>query len=171
MQQDHPRLTVELVPRTAWWSNVRSNVSRSEWEKCKRYAKAKSTLDGQPVCAICSGSGLEQGRKYPVEAHEIWHYDDDRQIQTLVDIIPLCPRCHQCTHLGRTRETSNPRQWAEVIEHLQEVNGWPDWKVERYVLLMFKIWEVRSQMQWSLDVSFLERIGIPLAGRQLERQH
>ena len=27
------KLTIELVPSTAWYSNVRSNVSKEEWDK------------------------------------------------------------------------------------------------------------------------------------------
>ena len=26
------KLTIELVPQTAWYSNVRSNVSKAEWD-------------------------------------------------------------------------------------------------------------------------------------------
>lgn len=159
MTYDPSRLTVELVPSTAWWSNVRSNVSRSEWEKCKAYSKAKTN----GVCIICSGRGQEQGWRYATEAHEIWDYDDDRQVQTLVDIVPLCPLCHQCKHLGRTRAVSNLQQWIRVVGHLQKVNRWPDWKVEKYINLVFQIWEVRSSMQWELDISFLEtEVGLAL---------
>jgi 5-methylcytosine-specific restriction endonuclease McrA len=151
------RLSVELVPRTAWWKNVRSNVSKSDWEKAKRYARAK-TPGG--CCFICGGSGYEQGKNYPSEAHEIWAYDDDRQIQTLVDIVPLCPKCHQCKHLGRTRAVSNLHQWTKVIEHFKSVNDWDDDRVERYIQIVFQIHEMRSEMKWKLDISFLQTLGI-----------
>lgn len=150
------RLQIELVPETAWWSNVRSNVSRAEWEKCKRYAKAKTGSK----CYVCGGDGIEQGWRYPVEAHEIWAYDDDNQVQTLVDIVPLCPRCHQCKHLGRSRSVLGPTEWGQLIDHFQAVNNWPDWKVEKYVHLVFEIHRIRSQVKWQLDVSFLSTLGI-----------
>jgi hypothetical protein len=144
MQTYNPApLAVELVPRTAWWSNVRSNVTRAEWEKCKRYAKG---LTGG-VCKICGQVGQAQG-----------------------DIWPLCPRCHQCKHMGHSRATMNFDQWSELINHFKQVNEWPDWKIEKYLELCFNIWELRSRMQWSLDVSFLTTIGIDLAGKALERQ-
>lgn len=151
------RLSLELVPRTAWWQNVRSHVSAKDWEKCKRYARAK-TPGG--CCYICGQTGYDQGRNYPSEAHEIWSYDDERQIQTLVDIVPLCPRCHQCKHLGRARMHASPQQWARLIDHFQQVNEWSDGKVERYVMLAFQIWDIRSTMKWTLDISFLEELGI-----------
>jgi len=162
-----PRLSCELVPQTAWWSNVRSNVSRASWEKCKAYSKTKTN----GVCIICGQTGMQQGWRYPVEAHEVWQYDDDNLVQTLVDIVPLCPRCHQCKHIGRSRENMDRQQWAQLIDHFRAVNNWDDWRVERYLKLMFQIWELRSGMEWRLDVSFLEReVGLDLSGRQLERQ-
>lgn len=147
------RLSIELVPATAWWSNVRSNVSRTDWEKCKRYAKAKT--DG--VCIICGSAGQQQGYRHAVDAHEIWEYDDERRIQTLVDIVPLCPRCHACKHLGRTRAVSDRYQWERIIGHFQWVNDWPDERVERYIDLIFKIHKARSRLSWRLDISWLER--------------
>jgi hypothetical protein len=165
-----PRLTVELVPRTAWWTNVRSNVTRAEWEKCKTYAKAQSHFPGRPdlpTCLICGSNGTTQGRRHRVEADEIWDYDDDHQLQTLVGIRPLCPMCHSVKHLGRTRQVSSPEQWARVIEHIEWVNGreWTETYLEDYLEIVFAIWEARSQMEWRLDISFLTRIGISANGR------
>lgn len=159
------RLTVELVPKTAWWSNVRSNVNRVEWEQCKAYARAKTG----GTCIICGDSGLNQGYRYPVEAHEIWDYDDHNQIQTLVDIWPLCPMCHKVKHLGRTREVSSPEQWARVIDHLARVNRWTGSTVERYVLLVFEIWRERSTVDWRLNIDMLTKVGIDISNRTLER--
>lgn len=147
-----PRLSCELVPSTAWWSNVRSEVSRAEWEKCKAYSKTKTN----GTCIICGGVG----DRWPTEAHEIWEYADDRFIQTLVDIWPLCTVCHQVKHLGRTRQVSNPEQWARVIEHMQRVNGWSDVELERYVLSVFEKHRWRSQFRWTLDLRFLATIGL-----------
>lgn len=149
-------LSIELVPRTAWWENVRSHVSKKDWERCKNYAKSKTG----GVCIVCGGSGLEQGRPYAVDAHEVWSYDDDNRIQTLVDIVPLCPMCHACKHMGRTRKFSSPAQWAKVVEHFQSVNGWSDERVEQYMLTVFEIWRLRSMVKWKLDVSFLQKLGI-----------
>lgn len=150
------KLPVELVPRTAWWTNVRSHVTMSEWEKCKRYAKAKTG----GVCIVCGDVGTNQGRRYAVEAHEIWAYDDTRKIQTLVDIVPLCPRCHQCKHLGRSRATMDINQWTRLIQHFMDVNQMPEGLVEGYLMNVFDVWERRSEHKWELDVSFLEGIGV-----------
>lgn len=158
------RLTVELVPRTTWWTNVRSKISRKDWEKCKDYSKAKTN----GTCILCGGSGLTQGRRYATEAHEVWAYDDTRKIQTLVDIIPICPRCHQVKHMGRSRAVSDPRQWAELIQHFMDVNEMNEGNgdaITEYLMNAFDVWERRSQFEWELDVSFLEKLGVELDGR------
>lgn len=63
------RLTVELVPRTSWYSNVRSNVLPGVWDRLRRpvFGRARSR------CEICGG----RGPAHPVECHEVWEYDDD----------------------------------------------------------------------------------------------
>lgn len=150
------RLSLELVPRSAWYNNVRKHTTKGEWEKCKAYARERT--GGK--CIICGATGFDQGRRYAVDAHEVWHYDDEARVQTLIDIIPLCPMCHACKHLGHTRENSTLGQWEKVIEHFGRVNEWSPEKVEKYVLLAFDIWELRSQTHWDLDLTFLSLIGV-----------
>jgi hypothetical protein len=81
------KLEVELIPKTCWWSSVRTMVKPSEWNKIRfiSYEKANN------ICEICSDNGLNQGYKHPVECHEIWHYDDKNKIQKLIGLISLCP--------------------------------------------------------------------------------
>lgn len=143
------RLSVELVPASCWYTNVRSNVSRADWEKCKQYAKKKSG----DRCEICGGVGS----RYTVDTHEIWAYDDERQVQTLVGLIALCPRCHEVKHMGRAHANGNLERAAL---HLQKVNGWSDDQTVRYVEIAFQIWQIRSEMEWTLDISWLETLGI-----------
>lgn len=144
-----PRLTVELVPRTSWYTNVRSNVSRAEWEACKRFVKERSGSR----CEICGGVGS----RYPVDCHEIWEYDDERGIQTLVGLIALCPRCHEVKHLGRTMGMGNGER---AIAHLMRVNEWDEYETEVYCQIVFRIWELRSTHPWDVDITYLEGAGV-----------
>jgi hypothetical protein len=47
------KLTIELVPKTSWYSNVRSNVSKDEWDKIKKKCYIKANYK----CEICNGIG------------------------------------------------------------------------------------------------------------------
>jgi hypothetical protein len=146
------RLTIELVPKTCWFSNVRTHVSKADWEKCKRLVRQRSG----DKCEICGG----RGPKWPVEAHEQWSYDEDRQIQMLVGLVALCPDCHRVKHIGRAF-AMNEADLALV--HLAKVNRWSLRTAESYAKTAFDIWELRSQYQWSLDISVLALLGIDVA--------
>lgn len=146
------RLSVELVPATCWYTNVRSNVTRAEWEKCKRYVRTRSG----DRCEICGGVGPA----WPVEAHEIWHYDDETQVQTLVDLIALCPPCHRVKHIARTATVGGAEVFERSFRHLATINGWTDDHTARYLQVQHQIWQIRSTMPWRLDLSLLDALGI-----------
>lgn len=144
-----PRLTIELVPETCWVSNVRSNISEAEWDRIRKLV----AKEAQHRCEICGGVGP----RHPVECHEIWHYDDEKRIQTLKGLIALCPPCHEVKHIGLA--TLNQRgNLAE--EHLARVNGWTAAQAKAYVKMQFQIWEERSRHPWQLDMEWLTKHGI-----------
>ena len=69
------KLTIELVPSTAWYSNVRSNVTSSQWDVLRKECYKNAGYK----CEVCGG----KGPKHPVECHEIWEYNDESFTQTL----------------------------------------------------------------------------------------
>lgn len=142
-----PRLTVELVPRTCWYSNVRTNVKASEWNKCKAFVRERSG----DRCEVCGG----RGQRWPVECHEVWDYDDEKGIQRLEGLIALCPRCHEVKHIGRAEAIG---RLAPAKEHLAKVNKWKPSEVTDYLLSCFALWDVRSGRAWELDISYLTEV-------------
>lgn len=91
------KLTIELVPSTSWFSNLRSLLSSEEWDKIRRGCYKNANYK----CEICSGVGP----KHPVECHETWEYDEKQGIQKLIGLIALCPSCHEVKHVGLEEET------------------------------------------------------------------
>ncbi len=142
-------LTVELVPQTCWYSNVRSNVSKQDWDKLRRY----SYQQAGNRCEICGGVG----HQHPVECHEMWHYDDEHLIQKLIGLIALCPSCHEVKHMGY----ANTQGRGDIaVAHLAHVNSWSIEEAEEYVEQCFKVWLARSRHQWKLDISYLAQFDI-----------
>jgi hypothetical protein len=144
-----PRLTVELVPRMCWFSNVRDRVSRTDWDRMRSqvYEHAGSR------CEVCGG----RGSKHPVECHEVWEYAERTAVQRLVRMIALCPACHEVKHMG----LAGIKGRGEIAAaHLAEVNGWTPQVTARYIDQAFAMWEERSARTWSLDVSALAAYGI-----------
>ena len=66
------KLTIELVPASSWFNNVRSQVTKYKWEKLKKYTFKRAHYK----CEICG----QKGRCWPVECHEEWEYDDEHKI-------------------------------------------------------------------------------------------
>ena len=144
-----PRLTLELVPRSSWYSNVRSHVSKAGWDRLRKAAYERAGRR----CEVCGG----RGATHPVECHELWEYDDAAGVQKLVRLIALCPACHSVKHLGRSHVVG---RGDDAIEQLMSVNGWTWERVEAYIDIVLRIWKLRSRASWRLDLSWLEAQGI-----------
>jgi len=144
-----PPLTIELVPKTCFFSNVRSHVEPEVWDKLRKstYRQANYT------CQICGG----RGPTWPVECHEIWYYDDLTLTQRLDGLIALCPLCHQTKHLGLAGMNN---KGEEVMKHLAKVNNWSEPHAEQYLKLIWDLWMERSREQWKLDLRWLELVGV-----------
>jgi hypothetical protein len=151
MSQFHPypepKLTIELVPSTQWEDNLRSRLTKVQWDSLRAacYQKAGHR------CEVCGG----RGRKHPVECHEIWDYEDHALIQRLTGLIALCPDCHKVKHIGFAI-TQGKAEFMRAINQLAAVNQWPlDLAIE-YVDRQFQIHAIRSRRSYHLDLSWLD---------------
>lgn len=142
-------LTIELVPKTSWYQNVRSHVSKEEWDKLKRLTFSRAGYR----CEICGG----RGRRWPVECHEIFVYNDEQHIQKLAGLLALCPACHEVKHIGLAGLRGKANQ---AKAHLAKVNNWSLEDAELYIEGCFELWHRRSSHGWQLDLSYLERLRV-----------
>jgi hypothetical protein len=138
------RLTVELVPKTSWYNNVRALVDKLSWDRIRRQVYRQANYR----CEVCGGRGPE----HPVECHEVWHYDDRTRIQRLVRMIALCPACHQVKHIGFAGVQGKE---AQARAHLARVNGWTLAQTDAYIDEAFLVWAQRSTGPWTLDLEGL----------------
>lgn len=143
------KLEIELVPKPTWGWNVRSELSSSQWDKLRKITYSSANHK----CEICGGVGS----KHPVECHERWvyHESEGKNVQKLVGLIALCPKCHMVAHIG----LSFKRGYAGVVlSHLRKVNGSTLSEVENQVRDAFLVWSRRSQLTWELDITWLQKI-------------
>jgi flavoprotein len=145
-------LKVELVPATSWGNNLRSeaNLSKAQWDKLRK----QCYRDANYKCEVCNG----KGDKWPVECHEIWHYDDVNKVQTLRGLIALCPTCHKAKHLGRTLSVESQEVQDKVLRQLMKINDIDVDELEEYIVEVFQKHAERSQHRWSLDLSWLKAL-------------
>lgn len=142
---DSPRLTIELIPATSWFTNVRSAVTQAEWTRLRQgcYARAGHR------CEVCGG----RGERWPVEAHEEFEYEGG--VQRLLRLVALCPMCHKVKHFGLARVNGEQEQAGQ---HLMRVNGWTRRQAHDHVQQAFAVWEERSRQSWTLDLEHLKTL-------------
>ena len=138
------KLKIDLVPSTAWYSNLRSKISRSEWDKIRK----QSYIDANHKCAICSADGK-------LNCHEIWEYDDEKHIQLLKGFIALCDNCHMIKHIGFAgiQASKGLLDMDKLVEHFMKVNGCDRRSFEEHHKKCFEVWRERSKNKWKTNFS------------------
>lgn len=145
-------LFVDLVPRSCWFTNVRSCVSEQDWERLRRPVLRRAGHR----CEAC-GDGEDRATGRRLEVHERWHFNNDTGVQTPRRLICLCSPCHLVTHLGYANVTGRTE---EALAHLRRVNGWDAGKTAGHVYVAEYQWKERSARTWTLDLSMLTGAGI-----------
>jgi hypothetical protein len=140
------KIHIDLVPKTCWFSNVRSQVSSSDWDWLRKQAYKAANHK----CEVCDAKGR-------LEAHEIWHYDDKNLIQKLHAITAVCKSCHELYHLGFA---SINGKLPQALRRLAKVNSWSMETTKEYVDIVFEIWMARSKKNWTLDLKLLDDCNI-----------
>ena len=75
------RLTIELVPRPCWYSNLRNKMTRANWDHLR--TRGYATYNDR--CGICHASRHMSG--VMLHCHEIWQYDDEHHVQRLAGMV------------------------------------------------------------------------------------
>ena len=141
-------LSIELIPKTSWCTNVRSQVSRDVWNAIRLHFK-------KPSCQFC-------GYKGKLFTHEVWKYDDKLHIQKLVGFRSICGLCHHIKHLGLAglMAKKGDIDYQRLIKHYCAVNGCSeaDFILDRTEA--FELWRERSSHEWTVDINYLDSLGI-----------
>jgi len=154
------KLKMELVPSSSWYSNVRSNVSKYNWDII-RY-KVYEEYDHK--CGIC-GYKPPVGVKGTIHCHEIWKYqanDNIKGVQTLKGFIALCWLCHGIKHIGHTQIIAREGKLNldDYKKHFLKVNkcSMEDYD-SHYKESMFDYTE-KSAIEWDLNIDLLDKYGV-----------
>ena len=139
------KLDFELVPDGCWYSNLRSILSKKQWDFLRADAKERS--GGK--CMICG-----KQTKY-LDAHERWSYDEKSCVQKPEDIIAVCKDCHSVIHIGYTQLKGNEER-AE--KHFMKVNGCSYAEYRKALGLANEVHKRRNEIsEWKLDLTYLKR--------------
>jgi hypothetical protein len=137
------KLEIDLVPSTAWYSNLRTKIPKPEWDRLRKQCYA----DYGHKCGICGASGR-------LNCHEIWEYGPN-YIQTLKGFIALCDDCHMIKHMGFAgiQAAEGKLDMERLIAHFMRVNGVDRKAFDRHEKEAFALWSERSEHQWKTDLS------------------
>lgn len=150
---DPPYIVINLVPQTSWGRNMRALMGKDAW---RDFARSRVYALTGSVCLVCGG----RGPQWPVEADEVWRYDDAKGTQSLHKVIPLCPSCHEVRTCGLAVANGRDR---EAAEHLAWVERIPVKQARKRIDQALKTWERRSHREWTVDLSAAkEKYGIDL---------
>lgn len=135
-------LLLDLIPSTAWESNLRSRYPE-HWDGIRKavYARAKWT------CECCGDKGRQ-------EAHEVWDYSR-APVQKLKRLVSLCHLCHMAQHFGLAQIKGEAE---EVALHIMKVNRWTRAQLEQHLQEAFELWGRRNRVQWRTDTSLLDEL-------------
>lgn len=143
------KLQIELVPSSCFYSNVRSLIKISQWDKIRKVVYERANFK----CEICG----DIGNKHPVECHEVWEYDDELLVQNLSFFQALCPFCHEVKHIGFASVLGNQKRAFDRFMSFNKLKMLPAKKMEGVI---FREHAKRSSQNWKMNIDHLSEWGL-----------
>jgi hypothetical protein len=135
------KLTVEMVPSSTWYNNMRKVVSQETWDTIRRSVYREYGYR----CGIC-------GTKGRMNCHERWDYNDATHVQTLLGFVALCDLCHWVKHFGLAQISPDRVRIDDVVGHFMRVNTCDKATCDRHLDEYTKVWQERSKHEWMVDL-------------------
>lgn len=137
------KLTIDLVPKTCWYSSLYRQMPKSKWDKIRK----KVYAEAGHACQIC-------GAVERLNCHEIWEYDDKKCTQKLKGFVALCSMCHHIKHFGMAQILAGKGKLDldVVIDHFCKFNNVSRKFFSNHKTQVFDAWRERSKHQWEADL-------------------
>jgi hypothetical protein len=132
----------------------------SFWQSLRQQTFAKTGNH----CEICgSWNGLE--------CHELWEYHEPTArfakqgiagVQRLIELMPLCNRCHETYHFG----LAGKKNRSEIVaSRIAGYNRYRPDEISEYLAFLIKSWRRRNNYRWVLDLSVLSPLQLSIQER------
>jgi hypothetical protein len=169
---DGVRIRADLLPASAWGSNLRGILSAQEWERLRL-----PIIDAAGGC--CEICRARPASRRP-DCHEQWAFElraiapDEMPlpVQRLVRLVALCPGCHSVQHIGLA---SLRGYLDEARARLAQLNSWSAVEVaadlhranQRFALLEVVPWDLDLQiLAGQIEVKGFPDLYIPSSARE-----
>lgn len=145
-------LKIELIPKNSWFKNLRNSISKSKWDDIRKDVYKKADYR----CDLCKSNGK-------LYCHEIWKYNDIKNIQKLIGFQALCENCHYLNHLGlvnvKIAKKELPGDFINtLIKHFCEVNNCNEKDFEKERNEAYRKWTERSKKHFYIDLKLWKDI-------------
>lgn len=153
------RLKIEMVPQPLWNLNLRYLLKQKKWDEIrKKELKRVKNEKYQYVCEICKVP------KDSLDCHEIWDYNDELRIQTLVGLSMLCKKCHLVKHIGFATNLAMEGKcnFENIIRHFCMINKLNADEFYEHYESELETWEQRSKLEWKQDLKFITEYPIEM---------
>jgi hypothetical protein len=145
------KLMPALVPAPLWGKSVCNTLPRKQWESLRR-----SVLEvAANTCLHCEAQ-YEKG----MICHEVWEYDDLKQVATLTALAIVCRDCNSVLHLGKSLligqkkgESGLVERGEQAVEHLKKINRITDQEARKLIKDAFKTHSSRSRQTWEIQIA------------------
>ncbi len=110
-------LLPKALPPSTHYKNPRNWMGKKTWDKVRKEVYKRANY----VCEVCGG----KGKRYPVEAHELWAFNLETKEQLLVRFVALCPLCHRLQHMGLAgiQEKGGIFEGTYLAQHYNKIMG------------------------------------------------
>ena len=99
------------------------------------------------ICEICNEKNTD------LHLHEIWNFDNKKQIQKLIGLSAICENCYNAIHFGRAIKLG---LGEAAIEQLKKVNNWTEKQISTHLENAKKLWQTRNEINYVLDLTWLQ---------------
>lgn len=149
---DGVRIRADLLPASAWGSNLRGILTTAQWDGLRL-----------PVCAAAAGRcqicGTARRDRRP-DCHEQWSFElrslDPGEpaipVQRLERLVALCAGCHAIQHIGLAGLRG---QMDEVRSRLARLNAWSPSQVAADISRANRRFALLEAVPWDLDLAVL----------------
>lgn len=136
------KLQIDVVPKSAWGKNLRTQVRKRTWDQIREEAYAKAGRR----CEICGASGK-------LNCHEKWFYDEKKKIQLLTGFQAVCTPCHHVSHYGMSMILAQQGiiDLDEIDKHFLKVNRVKQDVLEEHMKETDATFNRRSRIKWRVE--------------------
>ena len=149
-------IRIEPIPPKCVGRNLHSYeiIDLEQWETISKRVRA-----ARRQCQCC-GRSFDMSE---LHAHEVWMFDEKRQVQILELIASVCTKCHSTIHFNFILSNQKFRDRDFIISeaHYLEVNNCEVERFEQDLNIALSRYRVLSQVpgEWAMDISYVIRAG------------